>query len=310
MHDHFLQFQREKTALKYFLIGRNYHDALKALGFAERYHVGLRKDGRTPELHHQVQIALSVSQQKDLINEELCLVGALLHDAQEDYQVPSEEIEVEFGKNVREVVWKLTKKFAGTIRNKNDLIEAIAGDPHASIIKGLDRVNNLHSMIGVFSPDKMFDYAEEAQLVFLPLLKKAGKLFPEQQAAYHAISQQMKHAIHYTFEFVKAIRKLRETELQLTKNQDRLDSTLTELNVANNALVTLSQKAVVRPLENKEAFRKALTTLLLTLQYVGQSPREQIIGIKDLANKLRIEFGISELDLKEFSSVVTGPILP
>jgi (p)ppGpp synthase/HD superfamily hydrolase len=320
MHDHFLQFQREKTALKYFLIGRNYHGALKALGFVERYHVGLRKDGLTPELHHQVQIALSVSQQKDLLDEELCLMGALLHDTQEDYQVSSEEIESEFGKNVREVVWKLTKKFAGTIRNKKDLIEAIAGDPHASIIKGVDRNNNLHSMIGVFTTNKMFDYAEEAELVFLPMLKKAGKLFPEQQAAYHAISQQMKHAINSSFEFVKAVRKLHETELQLVKNQDRLDATLTELNTTNNELnaaassLTKHKEAFRKTLstapDNKEAFRKALTALLLTLQYVGQPPRDQIIGIKDLANQLRVDFGISELELKEFSSVVTAPILP
>lgn len=50
---HFLQFQREKTALKYFLIGRGFHLALKALGFVERYNVGLRKDGVTPSLHHE-----------------------------------------------------------------------------------------------------------------------------------------------------------------------------------------------------------------------------------------------------------------
>jgi hypothetical protein len=34
-----LQFQKEKTALKYYLIGKGYEKALKALGFAERYHV-------------------------------------------------------------------------------------------------------------------------------------------------------------------------------------------------------------------------------------------------------------------------------
>ena len=201
----FLQFQREKTALKYFLIGRGYHVALKALGFVERYNVGLRKDGVTPSLHHEVQIALSVSQVKDVSKEELCIVAALLHDVQEDHQIPSDVIAKEFGQEVADVVWKLTKKFAGNHKNKTEYIDDIAMCEVASIVKGLDRVNNLHSMIGVFTLEKMTSYANEAEKIFLPMLKKAGKLFPEQQSAYHAISQQMKQAILFTRAYVKGL---------------------------------------------------------------------------------------------------------
>ena len=205
--DHLVQFQKEKTALKYYLIGRNYHQALRALGFAERYHVGLRKDGKTPELHHQVQIALSVTQQKNVLNEEQCIVAALLHDVQEDYQIPTDVLREEFGSYVADTVWRLTKKFAGTSKDKKAYIEAIAGCADSSIVKGLDRLNNLQSMIGVFSISKMEDYANEASELFLPMLKKASKLFPAQQAAYHSISQQIKQIVRLVHAYVELDRK-------------------------------------------------------------------------------------------------------
>lgn len=314
MHDHFLQFQREKTALKYFLIGRDYYDALRSLGFAERYHVGLRKDGKTPELHHQVQIALSISQLKDVMFEEQCLMAALLHDTQEDYQVPSEDIELDFGKQLRERVWKLTKKFAGTVKNKKEYIEAIALDPVASIVKGVDRNNNLDSMIGVFSIDKMKEYADEAENLFLPMLKKASKLFPEQHAAYHAISQQMKQLIRFTNQYVAserncdtAVQNYQGAEHNYLKAENELKQVY-EIVESEPTLGGLKrrmeelQEVKCFDRHNIEAFRKALATLLLTLQYVGKSPRDQVIGIRDLADKMRVDFGVSELDLKEFTS--------
>lgn len=251
MSDHFLQFQREKTALKYFLIGRGYHRALKALGFVERYHVGLRKDGKTPELHHQIQIALSVSQEKDLLNEELCIVVALLHDVQEDYTIPSEIIEREFGRDVRDVVWKLTKKFAGETRNKKEVIDAIASDPVASIVKGLDRNNNLNSMVNAFTIQKMEAYAEEATTVFLPMLKRAGKLFPEQQAAYHSISEAMKQAIRFTKAYIKLSNNYDEVIENMQKTNDAAATELLEMQsvIQRQSDVMKKQAAKIEELE-------------------------------------------------------------
>lgn len=62
------------------------------------------------------------------------------------------------------------------------------------------------SMIGVFSIDKMEQYAVEAREVFLPMLKKAGKMFPEQLQAYHAISQRMKKTIEFVDAYVALAR--------------------------------------------------------------------------------------------------------
>ena len=306
-NEHYLQFQREKTALKYFLIGRGYHLALKALGFVERYNVGLRKDGKTPGLHHEVQIALSVSQVKDVSEEELCIVVSLLHDVQEDHQIPSEDIEREFGKVVREAVWKLTKKYAGTIKNKKDYIEAIALCPIASIVKGLDRVNNLQSMIEVFTIEKITDYTNEADNIFLPMLKKAGKLFPEQQAAYHAISQQMKHAIAFARAYVRLSEiseRAMDTAEQAVGLNDRATKNTDELIAINQELAAELKRvkeASCTDRLNKEAFKKAIKAVLETCKFVNRSPHDQIMGIRDVTEKLRADFGISQLELTQFT---------
>lgn len=199
-----MQFGKERTALKFFLLGRNYSLAIKALGFAERYHVGLRKDGKTPEFHHQIRIALSATQLPQLINEEGCLTAALLHDVQEDYAIDSRVIQGEFGSSTEKSVWALTKKFANLHKNHEDYITDISLDPVASIVKGLDRIDNLQSMLGVFSKEKIESYATEARVVFLPTLKKASNTFPEQAQAYYAISQTMKKQL----QFIEAIIQL------------------------------------------------------------------------------------------------------
>lgn len=326
MSNHFLQFQREKTALKYFLIGRGYHLALKALGFVERYNVGLRKDGVTPSLHHEVQIALSVSQVKDVSKEEICIVAALLHDVQEDHQIPSADIEREFGKEVADVVWKLTKKFAGAHKNKTDYINDIAMCEVASIVKGLDRVNNLHSMIGVFTLEKMTTYANEAEKVFLPMLKKAGKLFPEQQSAYHAISQQMKQAIIFTRAYVKGLQDRDEViaakTVEASNHRAMISSAEQTLNqiyetvgceksiVALRSEIRRLREACCTTKSNKEVFQRAVRAVLETCKHVNKPVRDQVIEIKDIVERLRRDFGISELEMQQFTPFATEPIMP
>lgn len=211
---HALQFEKEKTALKFYMTGKGYYQGLKALGFLEQVELKIpsekrfRKDGKTPSLHHQIRIALSVTLLKGLSNEieEQCLVNALLHDIQEDHSVSREEIKEKFGTITAEINWKLTKKFAGLHKNKEEYIRDIAFDIVASLVKGLDRADNLNYMIDVFSIDKMESYADEAEFVFLPMVKTASKLFPEVFQAYQTISLQMKRSIQFTKKYVELAR--------------------------------------------------------------------------------------------------------
>src|SRR5690606_24875690 len=97
-----------------------------------------------------------------------------------------------FGPEIARKNWLLTKKFAGTHKNATEFYSALAEDREASIVKGLDRCDNLENMIGVFSPTKILDYCNEAERIYLKMLNSAAKVFPEQQHAYHTIQVRMK----------------------------------------------------------------------------------------------------------------------
>jgi (p)ppGpp synthase/HD superfamily hydrolase len=189
------QFRRDKTALKYFMLGKGYTVGIAALGFAERHHLGYRKDGSTPSFHHQVQIALSILSLRDVADEQLCLVGAILHDVREDAQVPHEEILGAFGEKAAHLIELLTKKFGNLKKDFDEYIEDLSMDREGALVKGEDRCNNLASMFGVFELEKIKTYTDEAEYVFLPMLKKASKYFPEQSHAFMAVSQKMKGLI-------------------------------------------------------------------------------------------------------------------
>lgn len=237
-----LQFEREKTALKYYLLGKGYHLAIKALGFIEQIEFRIppeeryRKDGVTPSLHHQVRIALSVTQLPDLdtYTEHHAIVCALLHDVQEDFNISHAEIKEEFGKTIAAIVWKLTKKFAGDHKNKEEYIRDISQDIIAAIVKGLDRNNNLSTMIDVFSIDKMDQYTDEADTVFLPMVKTASKLFPEFHQAMMVISLEMKMHIGFVRKYLKLAHKNEVLETANDSMREELDVTRTEIADLNN----------------------------------------------------------------------------
>ena len=164
-------FDKLYTALKYYLIGRGYKKALVALSFAHEYHSGLRKDGKTPEFQHQLEIALHISTLKDLIDEEICLCVAILHDVVEDYNVDIKIIRDKFGDVIANSVWVITKKYNGIKKSQDQYMYECANDPYSSIVKGVDRFNNLGSMVGVFTVEKQKSYLKEAEELFLPMLK-------------------------------------------------------------------------------------------------------------------------------------------
>jgi (p)ppGpp synthase/HD superfamily hydrolase len=177
-------FDKLYTALKYYLIGKGYKDALKALSFAHEYHTGFRKDGKTPEFQHQLEIALHITTLKDLVDEESCICVALLHDVVEDYNVDIKIIKDKFGESRAHSTWCITKKYHGIKKSQEQYMHECANDREASIVKGVDRYNNLGSMVGVFTVEKQKLYLKEAKEFFLPMLKTASKIFTEQNHAY------------------------------------------------------------------------------------------------------------------------------
>lgn len=191
-------FEKLKISLRYWMIGAAsaepaYWQALDAMEYAEGLHAGTRKDGKTPEFQHQMEIAQYLrTLHKSLLFPAQTLAVAFLHDVAEDFDISFEELEKRFGSQIATAVRLLTKKHRGFHVPKDQYFKQIAGDPIASAVKGADRVNNLQSMLGVFTQAKQQSYCLEAAENFLPMLKRARRQFPTQELVYENIKLLMR----------------------------------------------------------------------------------------------------------------------
>lgn len=202
------QFQKDRSAIKNILRGKEFFQALKAMDFAEQLHTGVRKDGVTPEFDHQVQIALTVEDLHHLIYPEETFATVFLHDVVEDYNIGIDTIDRQFGQRVGNAVWRLTKKTRATTKSAEGYFEEMATDPIASIVKGADRDHNFQSMPGVFTLQKQLDYIAEAEGYILPMLKVARSRFPEQTRSYFALKRLMIIQIKRDRHFITALREI------------------------------------------------------------------------------------------------------
>jgi len=179
---------KQLTYMRGMLDGMKYYCALEALEFACRLEVGkVRKDGETPRFHHQLQVArLAATLLPHLQFPEECITVSFLHDVLEDHAeaVTRAMLEDQFGHEVASAVWKMSKKHGGTSKSTESYFAELARCPIASITKLCDRAHNLHTMQGVFTPEKQEAYATELKKWFMPMIKEARHRFPRQYAAY------------------------------------------------------------------------------------------------------------------------------
>lgn len=176
---------KERIALRYWLLGREWFKAAEAFEFAEGHHNGFRKDGITPEFNHQIQIAnYLTSLTPHLLHPEATLTVALLHDVCEDYAVNFSEIASLFGQQVADATHAMTKVHKGIKRHPDEVKAEQENCPIASVVKGADRIHNQSTMVGVFGPAKIAAYIDETETYILPMLKVARRRFPSQDGAY------------------------------------------------------------------------------------------------------------------------------
>ncbi len=197
-----LRFQKAFVAARYYLSGAKMHMALAALEFAAPFHAGFRKDGVTPAFLHQLRIfqyARTLS--GHLTYPEETFATIMLHDTPEDSSVGHVEIEQRFGCRVGTSVKFLTKTHRGQKLNTDTYYNGVASDEIASAVKGPDRIDNLGSMVGVFSTTKQREYVEETTKYVLPMLKTARRTFTKQEPAY----ENMKFVLNTQLEFVEAL---------------------------------------------------------------------------------------------------------
>jgi len=193
-------YETLKTSIRYWLHGRGYHTALKAMDLGLKWHTESRKDG-LPEFSHQIfQAAYARSLADLMMYPEDTLSVIFLHDLIEDHQPEQELVDDGFGKEIGYGVELMTNvDCQGNKKDTASYYAMMAYDPLASIAKGVDRMHNFQSMSGVFALEKQQRYIAETIEHIIPMLKEARKKFPEQEPVY----QNIKHVLRTQIELFR-----------------------------------------------------------------------------------------------------------
>lgn len=185
------QFDKLFISMQYFLLGLIAHDAqyqvaYDALLYAADIHVGYRKDGKTPEFQHQLEIAhLLRTLLPSMMYPGQTLATVFLHDTPEDYNVPYAEMEARFGKLVADATQLLNKyDEAGNPKPLDEYYAAQAYCPIGSLAKPGDNGHNQSTMADVFTFKKQFEYSLGIRQRSWNMMKVARRLWPQQEAAY------------------------------------------------------------------------------------------------------------------------------
>jgi GTP pyrophosphokinase len=153
------------------MIERAYQVALAA-------HSGQTRKSGEPYIHHPLSVATIVARQG---LDDVTVAAALLHDAVEDTSISLEDLEQDFGPDVRLIVDGVTKlerlhfdtreeQQAASVRK---MLVALAKDLRVLIIKLADRLHNMRTLAAL-PEHKQERVAQETLDIYAPLANRLG----------------------------------------------------------------------------------------------------------------------------------------
>lgn len=165
--------------IKIFLEGvassANLTQTLSALNAASMLHEGQKRSGGGDYVEHPHRVALSLYYLG--VTEDNVLATALLHDTIEDCNVDFHslcsrfEITVDVAKDV-----EILSKYKGL--QLDDYYAEIGKHRIPTLVKIADRMDNVQTMVGAFSVNKMQKYLDETEQYVIPLCKSGRRSFP------------------------------------------------------------------------------------------------------------------------------------
>ncbi|MDP7061481.1 MAG: HD domain-containing protein [Planctomycetota bacterium] len=158
-----------------------------ALDFAKKAHEKqIRKGSGEPYLAHLLRTSLILLELAEQKHNAAVICAGLLHDVAEDTGIDVNDVEDQFGHQVGDMVRALTHpplkdgetKFERNMRYLEHL-RWEGRDTH--IVKSADRLDNLLSMEGAFTPERREEYLTESEEAVIPLVLASNT------ALYHAL---------------------------------------------------------------------------------------------------------------------------
>lgn len=150
----------------------------KAFNFAYRLHEGQRRKSGDPYIAHPIAVAGLL---RDLGGSAPMIAAGFLHDVVEDTEVTLEELEANFGTEVRLLVEGVTKlsnfnfssKTERQAENFRRMFMAMAKDIRVIVVKLADRLHNMRTLEHL-KEEKQRRIAQETRDVFAPLANRLG----------------------------------------------------------------------------------------------------------------------------------------
>ncbi|MCB0408158.1 MAG: bifunctional (p)ppGpp synthetase/guanosine-3',5'-bis(diphosphate) 3'-pyrophosphohydrolase, partial [Bdellovibrionales bacterium] len=150
----------------------------KAYEFSEKAHAGQIRRSGEPYISHPLGVAGILA---DLHLDLPTIATGLLHDTVEDTDVTLDEIEKEFGEEVRHIVDGVTKISKMNFRNTHEkqgenirkMIVAMGKDVRVVLVKLADRLHNMRTL-NHMPPEKQARIAFETLDIYAPLAGRLG----------------------------------------------------------------------------------------------------------------------------------------
>ena len=194
LHDAMFSVENMKRRVTMYAQARKMVETQKSLRIMLKRHSGMSRKSRygeeVPYVIHPLMMACHAFALG--IDSDDLIATILLHDVVEDCGVSSDELDV--NDNIRIAVDALSFKVLDGMtkeESKKVYYENIRTNKMASIVKLLDRCNNISTMATGFAPSKMASYIEETEKYVLPLLEDVKHEHDEYVDATFLIKYQM-----------------------------------------------------------------------------------------------------------------------
>ncbi len=178
----------------------NLRQTFYALQYMREKHAGqfrkpsLYSDTKVPYITHPLLMACHAHALK--IREDSILAAILLHDVCEECKVTPDILPV--SDEVAAAVALLTYKKDPTVDEKvtkKAYYDGIIRNRIATIVKILDRCNNISTMASSFMQKKLVAYVNETETYVMPLLEQAKYAIPEYADAFYLLKYHMRSVL-------------------------------------------------------------------------------------------------------------------
>ncbi|MGB0951906.1 MAG: HD domain-containing protein [Planctomycetota bacterium] len=166
----------------------------KAVAMAKEAHAGqTRKGSDEPYVAHSLRTALLLLEVAEQKHNAAVVCAGLLHDVEEDTKMTANDVEDDLSPQVGDLVRALTHpplkdgetKFERNMRYLENM-RWEGRDTH--IVKSADRLDNILTMEGAFTPERREEYLKETEDAVLPLTLACNT------ALYHALKDALAEA--------------------------------------------------------------------------------------------------------------------